>query len=424
MRNSVAHLFVIVTLAPLGTNAQADDWPQWRGLQRDAICHEQGLLETFPASGAKVRWRVPIGPGHASPIVAKGRVYVVDAELAKPQAWEQIHCFDENSGEHLWTHREEVKIAAGFFEEGTKLHPCSTPLVTDGMLVMLTSTGTVVCLDAATGVMIWKKDIGQDSRLAQLAEVTTCPLVEGGFVIIAIGGKPGGCVVALDLRTGEEAWRALDDPCTFSSPIVVTAGGQRQFIVWTPKAVTSLDPHTGKVWWREALSTGEDYTAATPVCTGELLLISGLMLRLQSERPGATIVWPETRSVSRRVLSNVCVPAILGDAVYGGKMNGHLVGLDAHSGEALWETDRVTDTSSGATIHLIVNGGSVWIFTNEGNLIHARLTRAGYEEMSRAHLIDPTMMIGGRLVVWAPPAIANGSIFARNDKELLSAALK
>jgi outer membrane protein assembly factor BamB len=317
-----------------------------------------------------------------------------------------------------------VKIPAGFFEEATKLHPCSTPLVTNGVVVMLTSTGMAVCLDAVTGVVKWKKDIGQDSRLAQMAQVTTCPLVENGLDIIAIGGAPGHSVVALDLRSGAEAWSTLDDPCTFSSPIVVTAGGHRQLILWTPKAITSLDPSTGKVWWREALSTREDYIGATPVCSGELLLVSGLMLSLHSEQPGATILWPETRSVSKRVLSNVCVPAILGDAVYGGRMNGHLVALDAQSGALLWDTEQVTDTASGAAIHLIVNGGSAWIFTDEGNLIHARLTRAGYEEISRVHLIDPTRLVSGRLVVWAPPAIANGHIFARNDKELLSAALK
>ena len=87
---------------------RADDWPQWRGPNRDGVCSETGLLESFPAEGLKVRWRVPVGWGFSSPVVAQGRVYLADSELVKPKAKERLHCFDETTGKPLWTHAYDV----------------------------------------------------------------------------------------------------------------------------------------------------------------------------------------------------------------------------------------------------------------------------------------------------------------------------
>lgn len=172
------------------------------------------------------------------------------------------------------------------------------------------------------------------------------------------------------------------------------------------------------------LTTRQDYVAATPVHAGDLLLLSGLMLHLDPAAPGATILWPASRADSKRTLNNVCVPLLLGDAVYAGKFGGPLVCLDARTGAELWTTDKVTAPKSGATIHLTVNGDTVLLFTDEGNLIRARLSRTGYEELSRVHLLDPTFDLGKNKVVWPAPAFANGHVFARNGDELVCASLK
>jgi hypothetical protein len=117
------------------------------------------------------------------------------------------------------------------------------------------------------------------------------------------------------------------------------------------------------------------------------------------------------------------MPLILGGCVYGGKMSGHLVCLDAQTGGQIWETDQVTGLRNGATIHMTLNGDSVLIFTDQGNLIRARLTPKGYVELSRVHLIDPDYTFGDHKVVWAVPAYANRHIFARNYTELVCASL-
>lgn len=406
---------------------RADDWPQWRGPNRDAVWKETGIPETFPPGGLKVRWRAAIGPGHASPVVTGGRVYVTDSEKAKPRAWERVICFDERTGKQLWIRSDEVKLPESWFDPNNNSGPIPTPLVADDRVVAMGQTGQVVCLDAVNGSLVWKRDLGQDFGLGGFAELTPCPLVEAGLVIVVIGGKPGACVVALDLRTGKEAWRALDDPYTFSSPIVITAGGKRQLIVWTPKAVTALDPANGKTWWREELITHESYAVSTPVFDGDRLLVSGLMFQLDPAKPAASVLWPESGPYIKRVLSYFCMPVILGDHVYGARNSGHLVCLEAGTGRQLWETDQVTGLmkalGNGATIHLTLHGNSVLIFTDQGNLIRARLTPEGYQELSRTHLIDPTYDFGRRKVVWPPPAFANGHVFARNGEELICASL-
>ncbi|MDZ4401719.1 PQQ-binding-like beta-propeller repeat protein [Prosthecobacter sp.] len=402
--------------------ANADDWPQFRGMNRDAVWNETGIMQTFPPEGLAVRWRAAAGGGFSSPVVAQGRVYLADSALQKPKAQERVRCWDEKTGQILWTHLYDVSYPDNAFNPPQG--PGSTPIVEAGKLFALGITGHLHCLDAVKGEVLWKRNLTADYGLAEFSGTTPSPLIEGDLIILVIGGKPSACVVALDKNTGNEVWRALDDKWTYSSPIVISAGGQRQLIVWTPDAVTSLNPVNGKTWWREELNTpGTLATVPTPVLKGDLLLFSGLMFQLDPAKPAASALWPESKNGTKRILSQTSIPLILGDHVFSGKMPGKLVCLEARTGNQVWETDKVTVKSSGSIIHLTPNGHSVLIFTDEGNLIRARLTPKGYEELSRVHVINPTCAFGGRKVVWPPPAYANQHIFARNEEELICASL-
>ena len=248
--------------------------------------------------------------------------------------------------------------------------------------------------------------------------------LDGVDLIVFTGGKPGACVVALDKNTGKEAWKALDDSVSNSSPIIIAAGGTRQLIVWTGESVTSLDPAMGNTYWRERLVTSNNDAISTPVCHKNLLLISGLMLELDGERPAAAVLWPESKAVSRRVLSNTSTPLLRGDHLFSARSSGELVCLESRTGRQVWETDKVTDLKSGASIHITLNGDSVLLYTDKGELIRARLTPQGYDEISRTRLLEPTYSFGGRKCAWSPPAYANRHVFARNDKELICASLE
>jgi outer membrane protein assembly factor BamB len=413
---------VIVSLLACAA-LRADDWPQWRGPERDGVCREVGLLHTFPAGGLKVRWRVPVGWGFSSPVIAQGRVYLADSELMKPAAKERLRCFEETTGKPLWTHRYDVAYEDWAFDATQEVGPVATPIVRGGKIYTLGRLGHLFCLDAAKGNVLWQKNLETDYR-GVFAPGTPSPLIEDDLLILFIGGKPGAGLVALHKDTGKEAWKALDESLTFSSPICITAGGKRQLIVWTQESVTSLNPATGTTWWRQRLLTGKDYAVSTPVVHQDRLLIGGLMLQLDADRPAARVLWPDSKVPARRIFSHTSTALCLGDHVYSAKSSGELICVEAANGEEIWQSTKVTDLTNGASIHLTRNGESVLLYTDKGELIRARLTPKGYDEISRARVLEPTMPFAGRKVAWSPPAYANGHIFARSGKELVCAALR
>ena len=248
-------------------------------------------------------------------------------------------------------------------------------------------------------------------------------MIEGNLLILFTGARPGACVIALDKKTGKEIWRALDDTVSNSSPLVILAGGKRQLIIWTDNAVNSLNPATGETYWREPMVTSSNDSIPAPVLQNNRLLISGLMFELNAHEPAATVLWPESKAVSKRILSNTSRPMLLGDYVYSAKSNGELVCLEAGTGNQVWGTTNVTELKFGASIHLTPNGNSAFLFTDEGNLILARLEPGGYREISRAHLLEPTAFLGVRKFAWTPPAYANRHVFARYYEELVCASL-
>lgn len=401
---------------------RADDWPQWRGPNRDGVCGETGLLESFPAGGLKVRWRVPVGWGFSSPVVAQRRVYLADSEVKKPKAKERLLCLDETTGKALWTHVYEVAYEDWAFNPTQEVGPVATPIVHKGKVYTLGRLGHLFCLDARKGEVLWQRNLQKDYRVA-FAPGAPSPLIDGDLLILFIGGKPGACVLGLHKDTGKEVWRALEESLTFSSPIVISSGGKKQLIVWTQESVTSLDPATGKPYWRQRLRTSNEYAVSTPVFHKDRLLVGGLMFQLDSDKPAAKVLWPDSKSPARRILSHTSTALFRGDYLFSAKSSGELICLEAATGKQVWVSDKVTDLKNGASIHLTLNGDSVLLYTDKGELIRAQLRSQGYKEISRVAVLKPTMPFAGRKVAWSPPAYANGHIFARSGKELICASL-
>lgn len=406
----------------LAISARAADWPQWRGPDRDGVWNETGILKTFPAGGLKIRWRVPVGPGWSSPVVSQGRVYLTDMRLDKPKAWERIQCFKESTGKLLWSRETELVYPDWAFIPEHGGGPAATPIVEAGRVYWFGRSGQVDCLDTRSGKSIWTSHLNSKYEIGVLS-CRGSPLIEGNLLILSAGGKPGASVIALDKRTGNEVWKALNEIASNSSPLVITAGGRRQLIVWTDESVASLNPTTGEVHWREAMITSNNDAIPTPVVQNNRLLIGGLMLELNDSQPAAKVIWPESRATAKRILSNTSTALLQGDHVYSAKSSGELVCLDAVTGNQVWGTTNVTELKPGASIHLTPNGDSVFLFTDQGNLILGRLTPQGYQEISRVHLLEPTSILFARKFAWAPPVFANRCIFARNDEELVCASL-
>lgn len=406
--------------------AWATDWPQYRGPDRDGVWKETGVLEKFPADGLKFRWRVAIATGFSSPVICNGRVYLTDAVFLKPRADERVHCVDETTGKSLWTYVNNVGYPDWAFANDQGTGPTATPIVENGRLYTVGNRGDLFCLDAAGGQLIWKVNLEAEYRVDEFS-FRSSPIIEGDLLILSLGSFPHqefSCVVALDKKSGKLVWKMSADGLTCGSPIVITSGGKRQLIVWARKSIVSLDPAAGHVYWKIPNNIGTESGCSPPVLEGDRLLVGGVMLKLQADQPGATVLWPQTHGSRGRVLSNTSTGVMLGDYVYSARTSGELVCLEAATGNSVWERTDITGPRSGSSIHITPIGTRVLLFTDQGNLILAQLKPEGYTEISRTKLIDGTFPLDGKKRAWVPLAFANHHVFARNDKELVCVSLE
>ena len=418
----------------------AEDWPEWRGRGRLGVWNETGILERFPEGGLEVLWRTPIGGGYAGPAVAAGRVFVTDyVQQRGLRGVERAWGLDEETGRVLWMHEWEVNYAGLGYAVG----PRATPTVDGDRVYFLGARGALYCLDAGTGEVRWSTDFVEDYGVDPLTWAwdwgfASAPLVDGERLIAMVGAAPDALVVAFDKLTGEELWRALptESEPGYSPPIIITAGGVRQLIVWHPLAVSSLDPATGDVFWEQPFDVANTLSVATPVQSGDRLLVSAfyngsVMLGLDRDNIGARVLW---RGASDNEIQTdglhalVTTPLILGDYVYGIGSYGQMRCLHAATGERVWETQQVVNERvRWASAQIVRNHDRVFINNDRGELIIARLAPDGYRELSRTQLIEPTSPPGNRrelrAVNWSHPAYANKRIYARNDEEIISASL-
>ncbi|MGD0262565.1 MAG: PQQ-binding-like beta-propeller repeat protein [Verrucomicrobiota bacterium] len=423
----------------LGGALFADDWPQWLGPGRDAVWRESGIVEKFPTNGPSVRWRAAIGAGYAGPVVARGRVYVADRQLApgarnpsdpfdrgQIRGLERVLCLSEAGGQLLWKYEYECPYTISY-----PAGPRVAPMVSGGKVYTLGAEGNLFCLDANKGKVLWSRDFKKDFGIkAPMWGFAGHPLLDGQRLICLVGG-PGSTVVAFDKDTGTEIWRALsaEEP-GYSSPIICQAGGKRQLILWHPEAANSLDPETGEVYWSVPFKSRTGMTIATPRQLGDFLFFTSfysgsLMLRLDSTKPAAAIAW-RTVKVSEKDTTHLnavmCTPFLEEGFLYGVCSYGQLRCLKMDTGERVWETFQATtsgDPVRWANAFIVKNGNRFFLFNEKGDLIIAKLSPPGYEEISRAHLLDPTGDAAGRAVLWSHPAFANRRVYARNDKEII-----
>lgn len=422
MRSAWKCAAVMVIAHGLGAAAvRGDDWPQWLGPKRDGIWRETGIVDQLPEK-LHYRWRVPIDRGYSGPVVASGRVYVTDRQV-KPRSVERTLCFDEATGKQLWSWSQECTYAADL-DLSDADGPRATPLVHDGKIYTVGTMGQLACLEVAKGECIWQKDLVKEFDAAPpYWGMCASPLIEGDLLIVVVGGKGNSCVVAFNRNTGDEVWKALKDRAGYSSPLVIDAAGKRQLIVWTEDSVASLDPMIGTTYWR--LPFNSQYAAvATPLFARTRLLISGLMLELGDDKPAAKVLWPERKTASERIYSNVSNPVLQDGHAYSAKSSGELICVDADTGKLVWESKKVTTLVKwGASVHLTPNGERTFLFTDRGELILAKLTPNGYEELSRTLVLEPTTEYRQWRVNWSHPAYANRHVFVRNDKELTCVSL-
>ena len=421
----------------------ADDWPEWRGRGRLGEWRETGIVDTLPAEGLKATWRTPVNAGYTGPAVAGGRVFVVDSRRVKAnQAIERALAIDEQTGKVLWTREWQTDYSG--LQLVYAIGPRATPTVDGDVVYVLGAMGNLLALDVKTGDVIWQKDYVADFNASIPSWGTTsAPLVDGDRLICLTAGEPDAKLVALDKRTGKEIWRALssDSEPGYSQPIIIEAGGVRQLIMFHAEGISSLDPVTGKVHWEIEHRVQMGIVVATPVQSGQHLFFTSQyggarMLQLDASKPAASILWSGkgeqdpgfNHDTPDTVNSVIGTPVVDGGYVYGLDNDGQLRCLELATGKQLWKTDAVLkEHAMYGTAFFVKQGNRYFINNDRGELIIATLSPAGFNEISRVKLVEPTHPYVRRRqlsnVLWSHAAYANRHIVVRNDNEIVRFSL-
>ncbi len=335
-------------LVLLSGSALAQDWPQWRGANRDGKVSGFKAPATWPKELTQ-KWKVTVGRGDASPALVGDRVYV----FARQEGDELTLCLDAATGKELW--RDKYAAQPGNEPMGRHPGPRSSPAVAQGKVVVYGVRGTLSCLDAATGKVLWRKEDAAWPRFF----TSSSPLLTEALCIAQIGGEEKGAVVAYDLATGEEKWRWADDGTAYSSPLLATLGGVKQVVALTAKKVVGLGLADGKLLWEAPFApAGRAYNAATPLLLDQTVIFAGSgrgtkAVKLEKAAEGFAVkeLWTNPENA---VQFNT--PVLHGAQLYGLSQKGDVFCLDAQAGKTLW-----TSPLSARDFGSVVDAGSVLI---------------------------------------------------------------
>ena len=361
-----------------------------------------GLLESWAEGQPTVVWRQPIGTGYSAVTAVGDRLYTMDAD----ENLEHVLCLDMATGKMLW------KVDAGEFVQAELGDggPRSTPTVVDGVVYTTTSQALLQALDAEDGTMIWKRDLtemGPSPRFGYAASA----LVEGDTVILEVGDKdksPG--IVALDRKTGEVAWSSLEGPAGYSSAIVAEIGGVRQYVAFRRAGQEAVGLSTsGEVLWRFPTPDALAAIVMPIFMPPDRIFLStsddsfgGHMIRVLAGDEGfeAEELWSE------RLMRNHFNTSVLVDGHLYGFDNGTLRCLDAATGEKRWAKRGFGKGS------VVASGDLLYVLSDAGLVVLVRASPAGFEELGRSQVME------GRS--WTAPSLANGRLYLRDFDEIVS----
>ncbi|MFQ3592387.1 MAG: PQQ-binding-like beta-propeller repeat protein [Gemmataceae bacterium] len=382
----------------------ADDWPQFLGPSRNSQSREKDLLERLPKDGPERVWSYKVGLGYAGPAVAKGRCVI----FHRVGNEDRVEALDALTGKHLW----RVVTKTDYSDPlGKGDGPRAVPTIADDRVFALGANGVLTAVSLEQGKKLWAVDLLARYEVpASYFGVGTAPLVVDNKVLVNVGAEGAG-VVAFDVQTGKEVWKASNDRASYASPVLAKFGGVSMAIFFTRHGLLALEPETGKqrfsMRWRARIDASVN--AASPVVIDDQLFLTasygtGAIL-LRWKKDGFEEVWQ-----SDRVLScHFNTPVVVGEQMYG-------VQGRQEEGAKLrcidWKTGKVRWTQDGFGCGSLIAAGTQLIGMSEsGELILFRANAEKYEELGRARVLNGT--------VRAHLALANGRLYGRDEEKLV-----
>jgi outer membrane protein assembly factor BamB len=409
LKFAIVWLVAISFGAGFDSRAQAADWPQFLGPQRNGTSTESGLLSSWPAKGPPKVWTMEIGSGYSGPVIAGQHLIVFERTGNE----EVVECLEAATGKSRWRFAYPTAYQVDY---GKGDGPRATPLVAGGRVFTLGAEGRLHCLALDTGAKVWARDLQEDYHFPKgFFGLATSPLLVGERLLVNVGGREAG-IVAFAAGSGKELWRATSDEASYSSPVAATIAGRLQVFFLTREGLVSVDPASGHVFfrtpWRSRFRASVN--AATPLVMNDLVFVSAsyntgaLLVRVGKEK--AEEVWQ-----SDEVLSNHYNTSIHSE--------GYLYGCDGRQEEGArlrcveLQTGKVKWTQEGFGCgSAILADGKLIVLAEDGDLVMVVPSPKGYEEKARAKLLNRPCR--------APLALANGFLYARDERQLICLDLR
>jgi outer membrane protein assembly factor BamB len=379
-----------------------DDWPQWRGPNRDGLSRETGLLSAWPASGPPLVWTaVGLGAGYSTVTVTGGRIFTLGAS----RDIEYLLALDERTGKELWRTRIGRR-----YQNSRGDGPRGAPTVDGTRVYALGGNGDLAAVDTATGKVAWQVNLLSRFSGGNISwGISESPLVLSDRVLVNAGGRAGS-LVALSKTDGSTLWATESDEAGYSSAVVADIGGVRQAVFFTGDRVLGVAVDSGSVLWSYRRVSNRTANVATPIVRGNFVFVSSdygtgcALLEIQKDASGMT-----AREVYfHQDMKNHHSSSVLVDDTLYGFSSSILTALDFATGEVLWR-DRSVGKGS-----LVAADGRLYLFSESGVAGLAEATRAGYREKGRFELAtsgSPT---------WSHPVVANARLYLRDQDRLYS----
>jgi outer membrane protein assembly factor BamB len=386
----------IAAVLLISLTAAAGDWPQWRGPNRDGISSETGLLTSWPAGGPRVVWKTTgLGEGYSSFSIVKGRLYTQGQRGDQ----EYVYAFDIKTGTKLW----EVPTGRPYREQRGN-GPRGTPTIDGDRLYAMAADGRLVCLEAATGEVLWSQNVVQKYGASVIHwGMSESPLVDGNRLIVMPGG-PGASVVSLNKLNGELQWKTGSDSAGYSSAIVADVEGVRQILALSGQSAIGILEQNGELLWRYTKVSNGTANIATPIYHDGHVFVSS------NYGTGCALLKLGPRTMSEvyfnRDMMNHYSTSVLVDGTLYGYSNNILTAMDFKTGKVLWRNRSVGKGSAiYADKHLYVLG-------EDGVLGLVEASPSAYKEVSRFEIRK------GDYPTWTPLVISDAKMYLRDQDNL------
>ena len=389
---------VVILLGASGAFAQ--DWPQWRGPNRDGKATGFTAPQTWPGVLTQ-KWKVTVGTGDATPALSGDKLYVFSRQGSE----EVTACLDAATGKQLW----EDKHAAPAVTGAAARHPGprSSPAVADGKVVTLGVGGTVSCLDAATGKMLWRNE---EYKAVPQFFTAMSPIIVDAMTILQLGGPGSGTTVAFDLATGDPKWKLSGDGPGYASPVVMTVDGTKQIVTLTEKSVVGIGTADGKLLWQVPFAGQRmAYNAATPIVDGQTVIYTGQgrgtkAVKVAKEGDAFTTkeLWANTQTAT--VFNS---PVLKDGLIFGVSDKGLPFCINAKTGEATWTGTAKCPRNFAALVDV---GPAIVVLPNTGELIAIKPDGAAYAELAKIKVADSE--------TYAHPIFAGNRVFIKDQESL------